>query len=384
MTSDLIDPDPAPAPAPARSAGRFVAIDLMRGFVMLLMIVDHSSVFFNTGRVSDDSAASWKVGSMLPLGQFLTRFMTHLCAPTFLFLAGTSIAISVARRGTDKVSSSRVDRDLLIRGAFIVGLDVFYMSTLAQHRIFQVLYAIGASMMLMVVVRRLPDVAIVTLACGWFLLGEWVTAAVWSPPASSSFVAALTIASYSDSHTWVLYPFVPWLCLMSLGFAFGRRILLAPGALERAPGMLVRLSVAALGIFLLVRSVNGYGNMFLPRDDLSLAQWLHVSKYPPALAYASLELGILGLCLAFLLRLEARGLRIHRNHPVLVFGQTALFFYVVHFTLLGITRQVFGVGRGSLPRVYAIAAIALVLIYPACVGFRALKARYPRSLLRFV
>ena len=121
------------------AAERLSAVDWMRGFVMVLMTVDHSSVFYNKGRVSEDSAGMWHAGSALPLDQFLTRWITHLCAPTFLFLAGVSIALSTARRRARGESEAVSDRDLLIRGALIATLDLTYLSLLAGVHLMQVL-----------------------------------------------------------------------------------------------------------------------------------------------------------------------------------------------------------------------------------------------------
>jgi len=370
-------------PLALQHAGRLAAIDWMRGLVMVLMAIDHASLFFNGGRVADDSAGMWRAGSALPLDQFLTRWITHLCAPTFLFLAGTSIALSSARRRARGQSEAGTDRDLLIRGALIAGLDLTYMSWLAGNHLFQVLYAIGVSMIAMVGVRRLPDRAIAALALGWFAFGEPITAAVWHPPQSSALPAALTLAQRVDEHTWVFYPFVPWLCIMALGFVFGRSVLLDAGRAAQTPRTLLLLGASCLLVFLLVRGANGWGNMFLLREDGSLAQWLHVSKYPPSLAYVALELGLLALCLAGFFALGTR-LGAHPRHPLLVFGQSALFFYLLHFTLLGIASEALGIARAGLGRAYLGALCVCAVLYPVCLAFRRYKQAHPDSWVRFI
>ncbi|HWB74448.1 MAG TPA: heparan-alpha-glucosaminide N-acetyltransferase domain-containing protein, partial [Nannocystaceae bacterium] len=100
------------------ASSRLVALDWMRGFVMVLMAIDHASVTFNAGRVSEDSAAMY-MGGALPAAQFFTRFVTHLCAPTFVVLAGAAAALGVARR-------PGVDRDLLVRGLILIALDLLW------------------------------------------------------------------------------------------------------------------------------------------------------------------------------------------------------------------------------------------------------------------
>jgi len=128
----------------------------------------------------------------------------------------------------------------------------------------------------------------------------------------------------------VLYPVTPWLAMMMLGWAFGNH-LIARRESRRAlsPARMCGVAGAAsLLLFALVRGWNGYGNMLLGRRDGSLVEWLHVSKYPPSLAYASLELGVMAVCLAWLFLLQARTRRVWNGNPVLVLGQTALFFYL--------------------------------------------------------
>jgi uncharacterized membrane protein len=269
----------ATSPEPPSRAPRLLALDLMRGVVMLLMIVDHASLFFNAGRVANDGASMWQAGSALPLPQFLTRFVTHLCAPTFLFLAGAAVAISTDRRTRAGASPASIDRDLLVRGAFIVALDLVYMSTLAGFRLMQVLYAIGVSMMLMPLLRRLPDVLVLASSAAFLVLGELLTTALWSPPENSGLLVSLTLAPYRAPQMAIVYPFVPWLCLMALGHVFARRLLLPEAARAAAPRHVLLMGLSLLALFAAVRGFNGYGNMLLPREDGSLVQWLHVSKY---------------------------------------------------------------------------------------------------------
>ena len=114
----------AAAPVRARAGSRMVALDWMRGLVMVLMAIDHSSDAFNAGRLFTDAAMFYKPGTPLPAAQFLTRWITHICAPTFVFLAGTSLAFTVSR----KVSSRRagdIDRYILVRGFIIAAFELW-------------------------------------------------------------------------------------------------------------------------------------------------------------------------------------------------------------------------------------------------------------------
>ena len=360
---------------------RVVALDWMRGIAMVLMVVDHASLFFNAGRVAQDSAALYTAGTPLPLGQLLLRWVTHLCAPTFLFLAGAGLALGTAKRKRAGVAEAAIRRDLLMRGALIAGLDLIVMSAFAGHHIFQVLYAIGLSMILMAFLRLLRDRALLALALSWFALGEGITGLVWDPPTNASIAAALTVARHAEGTVWIFYPVVPWLAMMMLGWVFGRRL----DARGNRAGMrsAALWGLCSLAVFAVVRGLRGYGNMWLQRQDGSLQQWLHVSKYPPSLTYSTLELGLMGLCLAGLMALQPQ-LQLKRNGPLLVFGQTALFFYLAHFGLLNLASAALGLAKGGAEKALAASAVVLLLLYPVCRWFRSYKRARPSGWVRFI
>ena len=378
------------------SSSRIAAIDWMRGFVMILMAVDHASIMFNTGRLAADSgypleSLGYVTGSALPLGQFLTRWVTHICAPTFLFLSGTSLALSVERRLAAGDTSRRVDLHLITRGLILIALDATYISFAVlggRGVLLQVLYAIGVSLILMVPLRRLPTRWLVAVALLWFVGGEALTSLVASPASERSFAAALSVAPVEWPILLVMYPALPWLAMMALGWAFGRYLLRQPegAGLGRAGRVCLLGGLAGLVVFGLVRGLNAYGNMFLYREDGSLAQWLHVSKYPPSLAFTAAELGLMGLFLAALFALERALAKAPRpGNPVLVFGQTALFFYLLHFAVLFLFAQGSGlVGQAGLLATWVAAGAALVPLYPICLWYRRYKSEHPRGWPQYI
>ena len=174
----------------------------MRGLVMVLMVIDHASMAFDGSHLSEDSAFYPNAATMaLPAGEFFTRWITHLCAPTFLFLAGTALALSVERRAAKGANAWGIDKGILTRGAIIALLDPTIISLGSGRWTFQVLLAIGVAMMSMALLRRFSTPVLLGLSLGWFVLGELVTGWVWHPPGSSSVAAALTIATYGTD-TW--------------------------------------------------------------------------------------------------------------------------------------------------------------------------------------
>ena len=375
------------SPVVSRTPGRVVTLDWMRGLVMLLMVIDHASMAFDGRHLDEDSAFYAGAATMaLPAGEFFTRWITHLCAPTFLFLAGAALALSVERRVAKGGDGWAIDKGILTRGAIIALMDPTIVSLGSGRWTFQVLLAIGLSMMAMVVVRRLPSWALLTLSLGWFALGEILTGWVWHPPGSSSIPAALLVATYGTETMVIKYPVLPWLAMMTLGWVFGRYMVgLSTGASKTSPvKVLLTAGIGALILFAIVRYAGAYGDMFLPRTNNSWQQWLHVSKYPPSLTYTALELGLLCVILAALMRFE-QSIGFRPNGVVLVFGQTAMFFYLAHRLAFEIPATYFGLrGAGTIETTYIVAGVALVALYPACRWYRTFKAAHPNSVLKYL
>lgn len=366
---------------------RVASIDWMRGFVMVLMTIDHASMAFDAHHLDNDSALYANASAMaLPAAEFFTRWITHLCAPTFVFLMGTSLALSVERRVVKGVNAWEIDKSMLIRGSIIAVLDLTIISLGSGHWNFGVLYAIGLSMILMAPLRRLPTWALLTLAIGWMTLGELVTGWFWTTPGNSSIPVALTVANYGSDLLVIKYPVIPWLAISVLGWVFGRHLIRFAAGLSTVSGrnVLWICGIASLIAFVVTRGVNRYGNMFLYRSDNSWQQWLHVSKYPPSLTYYSLELGILFLALALLRTLELR-IGVRDNGPFYVFGQTAMFFYVVHRLVFEVPATYFGLrDSDGLAATYGVSAVMLIVLYPACRWYRTVKAAHPRSALKYL
>lgn len=382
-----IEPAEASAPTVPRKSRRIAAIDWMRGLVMLLMIVDHASMAYDRNHLSSDSAMYPDATTMaLPAGEFFTRWMTHICAPTFVFLAGTALALSIERRVAKGAPAWEIDKSILTRGAIIVLLDMTVISLGVGKFQLSVLYAIGVSMMAMAGLRRLPSWALMAFGLGWFAAGEWVTRLTWTPPGPATSWSALTMATSGGDAFSIKYPIMPWLAMMSLGWVFGRHMnRYAGGKSSISPARIMLIAgCVTLGLFFVVRGLNGYGNMALPRADNSWQQWLHVSKYPPSLSYATLELGLMCLLLSVMMKLEPL-IGVRENGPLLVFGQTAMFFYLVHRFMFDAPSTYLGLhGVGTIAATYAVAIGGLVLLYPACRWYRSVKAAHSESFLKYI
>jgi uncharacterized membrane protein len=365
---------------------RLPAVDAMRGSVMVFMTLDHASYAFNAGRYAVDSAIWYRPGSEIPAAQFLTRWVTHLCAPTFIFLAGLVLALSVARRQARGDLEHTIDGDIFKRGIFILLLDPLWMSFgFGGNITFQVLYAIGASFCLMVLFRRLGMVKLLLIGIGLLLFGEALARLTLWPGDGQKLgaIGVMLITGLQRVKTiFVLYPLLPWLAFMILGWACGKYMLkrdaFNPVRFFSAAG------AASLIVFFIARGFNKYGNMLLYRYDNSLLQWLHVSKYPPSLTFSALELGLMFLILAFLFAWY-RNRDASPINPVQVFGRTPLFFYVIHVHLLAAASWLLDRHQtGGLFEAYLATVAALLVLYPLCSWYGHLKQTHPKSLLRYL
>ena len=372
---------------PARKSSRIASIDWMRGFVMILMMIDHVSMAFDRTHFSSDSVATFK--GALPGGlEFMTRWITHLCAPTFVFLAGTALAISVGSRIKRGMSNAEIDRGIITRGLFILILDPTLVSLFSWRLTFQVLYAIGGAMICMAVLRRLSTKLLLILALGWIIFGELLVQQLWDPALGNPAIpTALTMGFYYEPFFRISYPLLPWLSIMILGWVFGRYLNARKSpdfqGLEPIPLLLISGTVCLL-VFAGVRWFNGYGNMMLTPAVSGWKEFLFVSKYPPSLSYIALQLGLLCIILAAMIGLEKK-IGVRPNGVLLVFGQTAMFFYLIHRVVLEGLAQWCGLrGFGGLGTTYLITLIFLILLYPACRWYGAYKKSHPGGWTSFI
>ncbi len=376
---------------------------------MVLMAVDHASDVFNNEIVAQDAAAWGALGADLtPYGgpwPFMTRWITHLCAPTFLFLAGTALALSVERRVARGASAWSIDRHLIARGLVLILLELWMavgFQTIAQ----QVLFAIGGSLLCMVFLRRLPSWALLTLGLGWMVLGERCVELL-GVTGQLGWETVLMVPGFkpltSEPRLWGFfmpwfvgpYPLLPWLAILLVGWVFGRWLLAAgEGAERRTARLLLSWAAVGLAVFVLQRSLDGpdgfYGNYSLARTDDTWLRWLQVSKYPASLAFSALELGLMALLLAGFFLWQGRGAPPGRRQALLVFGQCALFFYVLHMHVMSAFAWVVWGKLFGQPAPFGVAGAwlgalgVLIVLYPVCLWFRAQREANPGGWTRWL
>jgi uncharacterized membrane protein len=379
-------PGPQHTDSPDFTGTRLPAIDTLRGIVMVLMAMDHASHVFNAGRYAGDSYMWYPAGSEIQAAQFLTRWVTHLCAPTFLFLAGLVLALSVAKRQARGEPKRTIDGDIIRRGIFILLLDPLWMSFgFGKDTVLQVLYAIGVSLCCMVLLRRLGVRGLFAIGLGLLFFGEaLVRLAIWAGDGQRSGLLGtfLVTGGAVTKGIYVLYPVIPWLAYMILGWVCGKQML-KNNSFNPVRCFTIAGALSLLAFFIF-RGFNQYGNMLLYRYDNSLLQWLHVSKYSPSLTFSALELGIMFLILAFLFAWY-RNRNASAANPLLVFGRTPLFFYIIHVHLLAAAAWVLNLQRaGGLIETYIATVVALLVLYPLCRWYGRVKQARPKRFLRYL
>ncbi len=223
------------------------------------------------------------------------------------------------------------------------------------------------------------------IALGLILFGEELARLTLWPGGGQKLgpISVLLITGLQNiKGVFVLYPLLPWLAFMILGWVCGAYMLhketFNPVRFFALAGS------ASLAVFFIVRGFNMYGNMLLYRYGNSILQWLHVSKYPPSLTFSTLELGLMFVVLSLLFAWY-RHRRASSANPLQVFGRTPLFFYVIHVHLLAAASRVLNMYQtGGLTETYLATVIALLVLYPLCSWYGRFKQAHPISLLRYL
>lgn len=327
--SQLLTSQP-PSAASQAVAPRVQALDVVRGLAMVIMALDHIREFWSPTPVRPEDVA--QASALL----FLTRWVTYFCAPTFVFLAGTSIFLYQQKQ----TSRSHVSRFLLKRGLWLLLLEVVVINFLLQWGynviLLQVIWVLGWGMLLLAgliwVPRWLTAALALALIAGHNLLPpvQPVTGAnlgwalLHNPPFSFKI-------DHFPPPLLVAYVLVPWVAVMAAGYVIGPWFL-AP--LPQRKRWLRGVGVGLLLLFGGLRATNWYGDPALwsvqPRGLLySILSFLNITKYPPSLLFLCLTLGVACLLLAV-----AEGPANRLSRWLLTYGRVPLFYYLLHFCLI--------------------------------------------------
>ena len=385
-----------------QNSHRLDSIDLLRGLVMAIMALDHTRDFFQTPLPDPmDPSKTW-------FALFFIRWITHFCAPVFVFLAGVSGHLMRSRKSPEELS-----RFLWTRGLWLIFLELTWIRCLGWFFNFdyglsvgQVIWAIGWSMIVLSFLLRFPT--------------RWVGA-------SGALIIALhnltdPLKAEQFGPLWWLwrilhdrkpmelwpghfffpqYPLLPWIGILLAGYGFGE-IFLWPD--ERRRSFTLKLGLSLTAAFVALRWLNVYGD---PRSFETHAEWmrtiysfLNCQKYPPSLLFCLMTLGPALMLLSFLPDRVATFLK-----PLVTLGRVPLFFYLIHLPLLHAAAVILALSGGfdagwllgrpgdnpvpqafgfGLMGVYAVWIAAMAFMFPLCSWFAEKKRTSQSKLLSYL
>lgn len=380
---------------------RIESIDFLRGLVMILMALDHVRMYF---AYETWYAEPTNLATTTPL-LFFTRWITHFCAPAFVFLAGTSAFLYGERRANIKETAWY----LLTRGIWLILVELVIVNfawtfdVTYSFRILQVIWAIGIGMLalsaLVFLQKRLILAIGLILVFGHNLLdsitvqGTSVWDLIW-------YVLHQPKAVFIDSTHVVnfVYPVLPWIGLMALGYVFGA-LYKDDSPVEQRKRWLFTIGICATLLFIALRGLNLYGEphhwQIQASAVFSLMAFLNTTKYPPSLHFLLMTMGP---ALIFLAAVDSAGYRLVK--PVIVFGRVPFFFYIVHLYVIHALAMLIliyigrdwseyilsarGIGSGSLinfglrlEAVYLIWILVVILLYPLCKWYQKYRENNP-------
>ncbi|WP_172406568.1 DUF1624 domain-containing protein [Pedobacter sp. AJM] len=317
-------------------SNRILSIDILRGIVMIVMALDHTRDFFHISAVTGNPLDPATTTGVL----FFTRWITHFCAPIFVFLSGLSAYLS-AQNKTPAIAG----KFLIKRGLWLIAVEIVIVSLgltfnpFYHFIILQVIWAIGWSMILLGLISRLSYKTVLIigliLVFGHNILNLLPVPQnpTWAMILKVLFTAFGTVLPISDHHlVGVFYAILPWTGIMFIGYAIGSWYKKGYDGARRKRNLILTGCLTTL-LFLALRWINFYGDPAPRKEYLDLFRnmlsFLNVSKYPPSLQYICMTLGPAMLFLAFSERLKNIGSRIFA-----IYGSVPFFYYILHFYLL--------------------------------------------------
>jgi len=382
---------------------RLDSIDLLRGIVMVIMVIDHTRDFVHGPALHYDPTDLTRTSAAI----FMTRWITHFCAPVFVFLAGVSAYLQTLRGKT----AGELSIFLLTRGLWLVFVEIVVLHLLVWFNLdfrfigpLQVIWAIGWSMVALAALVHLPLQAVAAIGVGMVALHNTLDGVMnqslwWMVLHRAGF----TMPGGSAPLVWVQYPLIPWIGVMAAGYAFGALYELDP---HRRVRIVARLGLALTAAFIVIRAINVYGDpsrwSVQPTVLFTVFSFINTTKYPPSLLYLLMTLGPALVALALF---EARGegqagearQAAGARGALVTFGRVPLFFYLWQWVLahtaaivatavagrsfaylLLMPPAIFNVPWGNGFRlwvVYLCWACIIAIEYPLCRWFAGVKRR---------
>jgi uncharacterized membrane protein len=380
---------------------RVQTIDLLRGVVIILMSLDHTRDFL--GPTLYDALDLSHTTVVL----FFTRWITNLCAPTFVFLTGVGAYLF-----GQKHSKKELSLYLLKRGIFLMLLDATFVSYCWSFEFFpeidfQVIWVIGLSMLTLALMIHLPQNIILAAAIIMIACHDFFDVATPLPHSGFLFLWSILHVPHHFDFQYIAihvsYPLIPWPGIMWLGYSLGAWIQQPPAVRTK---YFCVFGLICLSLFCLLRGINIYGDSVpwhvQARGGIyTFLSFITVSKYPPSLLYVLINIGIVSLLWPLWENWRGFSSRI-----VITFGKVALFFYLLHLFFLHAFAELYSrlylhVPGGwwwnesaalvfpsnyhySLGRVYVIWISVLIALYPLCYYYKNYKNSHSYPWLKYL
>lgn len=360
---------------------RIHSIDFLRGVVMVLMAIDHSRTFLHEDFPVFNAEDLGKTSPAL----FFTRWVTHFCAPVFIFLAGTSAYLMQVKTGSKK----KVFIFLITRALILIFLELtlfrflwnFSGSFTNPFALLVVIWAIGISMIFLAFLIYLPYRAILVFGLAVLLLHN-LLANVSFPEGSAmsklwAFIYTGGFVPLGKASVFVLYPALPYFGLIALGYCLG--YLFTPSfSTEKRKLILSILGTSAIVVFVILRYFNLYGD---PRPwetgknaMYSFMAFLKTTKYPVSLHFALMTLGPALLTLAFIEPIKNAAVKFF-----VVIGSVPMFYYVLHLIFFSTIARITGFYKYDLAMVYVWFVIVVFVLYLLCLWYSKYKFNHPEK-----
>lgn len=386
---------------------RLNSIDLIRGIVMIIMALDHTRDFFHIDAQLFSPTDLSKTTTVL----FLTRWITHFCAPTFVFLSGISAGLSGQRKSTKELSWH-----LFTRGLWLVIIEItlmrfgFAFNLYYDLTFFEVIYTIGASMMILSLLVFLPQTAVLVLGLMLMFGHDALNLIRLTPQDSGYTIWTLLVQpgfiSLDETHgIFVSYPVIPWLGIMLVGY--GSAQLYTDFATKKRKKILLYAGMLAIALFFAIRFARVHGDLdtwsVQKNAWFTFLSFINCTKYPVTLLFTLMILGPVLIFLAFSER--AAGWVVEK---ITVFGRVPLFYFLVHFYVLHIaalathlivsgrslseidfhlSASLGGIVPGAgYPLIWTyVAWIALIIVlYPVCRWYNSFKSKHSHWWLSYL
>jgi len=418
--SPYVSGPPKRGPYVLASRTRLTSIDLLRGLVMIVMVLDHTRDFIHAGGLTGDPTNLATTTPML----FMTRWITHYCAPVFVFLAGVSAYLQYARG----MSTRELSKFLFTRGIWLIVLEATVIRITTWFNVdysflinLQVIWTLGVSMIVLAALVYLPLGAIAGIGLTMILVHnafDGIRVMSWQGPGSPapSLAAKLWILLHQPAEffpvlgdgspvVFVIYPLVPWIGVIAVGYAFGKIYTLDP---ERRRRLLLRTGLGLIAAFIVIRATNVYGDPrpWSPQSSVlfSVFSFVNTTKYPVSLLYLLMTIGPALLALAWF---ESRARQSRAEQIVTRVGRVPLFFYLWQWVLAHGVAVALSAAAGkdigwlfmtppavfaaipadagfSLPVVYLCWVVVLSMLIPLSLWFSRVKQRSPAWWLKYL